>query len=60
MINLTPSDIVLYYFTWLLPSSTFSYIILHDRFKWKKLNAYIASSLIAGTVMLPIEFFVFS
>lgn len=56
---MTPTDIAIYYGTWLMPSATFCYIYLHEHRKWGRLSAYIASSLIAGTIMFPVERYIF-
>jgi hypothetical protein len=48
-------NILIYYGTWLFPSATCFYIILHEKYKWNRFSAYIVSCLIAGTLMYPIE-----
>jgi len=57
---MTPTDIAIYYATWLFPSATVLYIILHEKYKWGRLPAYIVSCLIAGTIIYPIEKYVFT
>ncbi len=56
---MTPIDLTLYYLSWMLPSSTVIYIILHDKYKYKCVPSYIVANLIAATVMLPINFYIF-
>ncbi len=56
---MTPSDLVLYYLSWMIPSSTVIYIYLHEKLKYKIIPSYIVANLIAGTVMLPINVYLF-
>jgi hypothetical protein len=58
--TLTPIDILIYYGTWLLPSATFTYIILREKLKWGRWKSYIISSVFAGTLMFPVESYIFS
>lgn len=56
---MTPTDLALYYGSWLLPSSTLIYIVLHEKYKYKTIHSYIVANLIAGTVMLPVNYYIF-
>lgn len=56
---MTPTDILIYYATWLFPSSTYLYIVLHEKYKISKLKSYIISCIVAGTIMYPIQEYIF-
>ena len=56
---MTPTDLAIYYIYWLIPSSTAIYIILHDKLKYKVVPSYIVANIIAGTVMLPVNAYIF-
>jgi len=56
---MTPTDLILYYIRWLIPSSTLLYIIFHEKYKMKRIPSYIVANLIAGTVMLPVNYYIF-
>jgi hypothetical protein len=57
--NMTPMDILIYYLSWMIPSSTLIYIILHDKYKYGRIPSYIIANFIAGTAMLPINYYIF-
>ena len=52
-------NILIYYMTWMLPSATALYILLHEKYKIGRIKSYIISCFIAGTIMYPIEHYVF-
>jgi len=56
---MTPTDIAIYYGSWLFPSATFIYIILHEKYKYNRLSSYILANLVAATIMFPVEMYVF-
>lgn len=56
---MTPTDLILYYIYWLIPSSTLLYIILHEKYKIGRVTSYVVANLIAGTIMLPVNFYIF-
>ncbi len=56
---ITPSDILIYYLSWMIPSGTFVYIILHEKLKLGRISSYVISGIVAGTIMFPIQNYVF-
>ena len=57
---MTITDILIYYGTWLFPSSTVIYMILHEKYGVGRFKSYIIACLIAGTIMYPIQKYAFS
>jgi len=57
---MTPTDIAIYYATWLFPSSTFCYILFHEKYKIGKIKSYVMACIIAATLMFPIEKYIFN
>ena len=53
-------NILIYYGSWLFPSSTFIYAVLREKYNWNRLPAYIVACLVAATIMYPVEQYVFS
>jgi hypothetical protein len=56
---MSPTDLLLYYASWMFPSSTLMYIILHDKYKYGRILSYVIANLVAGTIMLPINYYIF-
>lgn len=47
-----------YFCTWMIPSHTFGYVILHDYMGYGIVDGYILSGIISAMVMYPIINFV--
>ena len=55
----SPTDIIIYYLSWMIPSGTFAYIILREKLKLGRITSYVISGIITGTVMFPIQNYIF-